>query len=106
MSRWLLPYDHNTRIDEQCSTPHSVVAHMPESIKGRMTERQVHYLVAGVNSVRRLVRVKIADDNDLDQARRALKTTVDFFKDLQEVSTTVHISMFELLEIGIKQELR
>jgi len=30
LSRWLLPYDHNTRIDEQCSTPHSVVDNMPE----------------------------------------------------------------------------
>ena len=34
---------------------------------GKLTERQVHYLVAGANGVRKLVRIKIADDNDLDQ---------------------------------------
>jgi hypothetical protein len=98
LSRWLLPYDNNTRIDIQCSTPHSVVAHMPEQIKGKIPERQVHYLVAGVNSVRSLVRIKIADDNDLEQAISALKTAVSFFKELQEVATAHNISMFELLE--------
>lgn len=72
---------------------------MPEQIKGRIPERQVHYLVAGVNSVRRLIRIKIADDNDLEQAIRALKTTVNFFKELQEVATAHGVSnMYELLE--------
>ena len=34
LTRWLLPYDNNTRIDNQCSTPHSVVENMPEDFKG------------------------------------------------------------------------
>ena len=34
LTRWLLPYDNNTRIDNQCSTPHSVVENMPEEFKG------------------------------------------------------------------------
>lgn len=100
LSRWLLPYDNNTRIDEQCSTPHSVVENMPDALRGKLTERQVHYLVAGVNSVRKLVRIKIADDNDLAQARRALKITVEFFKQLQDASAAANISMFELLNMA------
>ena len=85
LSRWLLPYDHNTRIDDQASTAASVLDSVPENLQGKLTERKIHYLVAGLNNVRKLVRIKIADDNDLEQARQALKTTVIFFKELNEV---------------------
>ncbi|CAE7457352.1 unnamed protein product [Symbiodinium microadriaticum] len=83
LSRWLLPYDNNTAITDQISSVHSVVASMPDYLRGRLTERQVNYLVSGVNGVRQLIRVKIADDNDLEQAREALQTAVDFLKRLQ-----------------------
>ena len=98
LSRWLLPFDNNTRLDEQCSTPHSVVENMPDEFRGKLTERQVHYLVAGANSVRKLVRIKIADDNDLEQARQALKTTTEFFKKLQEASEKSDLTPFQLLD--------
>ena len=96
LSRWLLPYDNNTRIDEQCSTPHSVVDNMPEMVRGKISERQVHYLVAGANGVRRLVRIKIADDNDLEQARVALLTTINFFKKLQIEANKNNLTNFQL----------
>jgi hypothetical protein len=99
LSRWLLPYDNNTRIDEQCSTPHSVVDNMPDMCRGKITERQVHYLVAGANGVRRLVRIKIADDNDLEQARVALVTTMTFFKRLQAAASEANIAPFELFQL-------
>lgn len=67
LSRWLLPFDNNTAISDQSSTVNSVVDSMPDSIRGKLTEKQVHYLVSGLNSVRQLIRVKIADDNDLEQ---------------------------------------
>ncbi len=75
---------------------------MPDGLRGRISERQVHYLVAGANSVRKLVRIKIADDNDLDQARQALKTAVDFFRRLQEEATKNNMSQFELLSLRDK----
>lgn len=96
LSRWLLPYDQNSRIDEQCSTPHSVVDNMPDIVRGRISERQVHYLVAGANGVRRLVRIKIADDNDLEQARVALQTTKNFFKKLQAEATKNNLTNFQI----------
>ena len=102
LSRWLLPYDSSTRLDEQCSTPHSVIDNMPDEFRGKLTERQVHYLVAGANSVRKLVRIKIADDNDLEQARQALKTAIEFFKRLQEAAQKESISPFALLEQRIR----
>eukprot|EP01038_Epipyxis_sp_PR26KG_P009406 gene9406-12667_t len=100
LSRWLLPYDSNTRIESQCSTPHSVVENMPESLRGKLTERQVHYLVAGANGVRKLIRIKIADDNDLEQAREALRTADRFFKALYEKAKSAEKEPFELLMLG------
>lgn len=93
-----MPYDNNTRIDEQCSTPQSVLEKMPESLRGKITERQIHYLVAGANSVRKLVRVKIADDNDLEQAKKALQTSSSFFKALQLESTRLNMKAYDLLQ--------
>ncbi len=98
LSRWLLPFDNNTRIDSQCSTPHSVVENMPEEFRGKLTERQVHYLVAGANGVRRLVRIKIADDNDLEQARTALIATDKFFKLLYHAAGNAGVTPFQLLQ--------
>ncbi len=97
LSRWLLPYDNNTRIDEQCSTPQSVVEMMPESLRGKISERQVHYLVGGVNSVRKLVRIKIADENDLEQARMALVLASGFFKILNQRANEFNVDAFQLL---------
>ncbi|KAJ1444019.1 hypothetical protein B484DRAFT_414253 [Ochromonadaceae sp. CCMP2298] len=100
LSRWILPYDNNTRIESQCSTPHSVVENMPQEFRGRLTERQVHYLVAGANGVRRLIRVKIADDNDLEQARKALKSLDMFFKALYHRAGEAQMLPYALLQMA------
>ena len=96
LSRWLLPYDHNTRIDEQCSTMRTVVDNMPDYLVGKLTEKQVDYLVKGVNNVRQLVRVKIADDNDLEQARAALESAAMFFHRLTEESKAAQLTPYTL----------
>ena len=101
LSQWLLPFDHNTRLDGQASTPHSVVENMPEEFRGKLTERQVHYLVAGANGVRKLVRIKIADDNDLEQARTALVTIDKFFKLLYHVAESNNVTPYQLLSANM-----
>ena len=57
----------------------------------------MHYLVSGANNVRRLVRIKIADDNDLEQARTALVTGASFFKMLQGEADELSLTSYELL---------
>jgi len=101
LSRWLLPYDNNTRIDEQSSEVKMVMNSAPDSLKGKLSEKQVQYLVRGANSVRQLVRIKIADDNDLEQAKAALLTAVEFLRWLQEQAAQRedHLSAYELLTI-------
>jgi hypothetical protein len=97
LSRWLLPYDNNTAITDQISSVNSVVESMPDYLRGKLTEKQVNYLVSGVNGVRQLIRVKIADDNDLDQARVALQTAADFLKRLTTEADDCSMNAFELL---------
>lgn len=97
LSRWILPYDSSTSITEQCSTPQSVLQNMPEGVRGQVSERLVRTLVLGANNVRQLVRVKIADDNDLEQAKKALETTVEFFHRIKELAAIQELSPYALL---------
>lgn len=78
LSRWLLPFDTNTSIAEQSSDLSSVDENTPPELKGKITNEQLKFLVGGVNGVRQLVRVKIADDNDLETATAAVRTTTEF----------------------------
>ena len=64
------------------------------------TTIQVHYLVAGANGVRKLIRVKIADDNDLQQAETALKSTDMFFKALYHRAKEANIAPYKLLKMA------
>lgn len=50
--------------------------------------------------MRKLVRIKIADDNDLEQAKKAVKSTDLFFKMLYSKARDVGITPFELLKQG------
>lgn len=69
---------------------------MPEDLRGKLTEKQVNYLVSGVNGVRQLIRVKIADDNDLELARESLQTAADFLKRLTTEAERYGDSPYEL----------
>jgi len=70
---------------------------LPQGLRGKVSERQVRTLVTGANNVRQLVRIKIADDNDLDQAKKALITAIDFFKLIQVQATANDTTPFALL---------
>jgi len=87
LSRWLLPFDTNTSIEEQSSEFSSVDENTPPELKGKITNEQLKFLVGGVNGVRQLVRVKIADDNDLETATSAVRTTTVFLTRLIKAAT-------------------
>ena len=71
---------------------------LPNELRGQVTERQVRRLVTGANNVRQLVRIKIADDNDLEQAKRALLTAIDFFNLIKAQAETLGITAYKLLQ--------
>ncbi|CAN0395389.1 unnamed protein product [Ectocarpus sp. 12 AP-2014] len=51
---------------------------------GGLTEEEAEYLTDGARRVRQLVRLKIADDNDLNTAKEALMTMSGFFVSISE----------------------
>ncbi|CAM9287379.1 unnamed protein product [Hapterophycus canaliculatus] len=101
LSRWLLPFNADTSVEEQqAATPRrfqeSLLALSVDSGAatgggdggsgggGLLTEEEAEYLTTGARRVRQLVRVKIADDNDLNTAKEALATMAGFFSSISE----------------------
>ncbi|CAM9328035.1 unnamed protein product [Chrysoparadoxa australica] len=74
--RWLLPFDVHTSASEQSSSADCVAACTPPEIKELLSLEEIHDLVDGANQMRQLIRVKIADDNDLLTAQHTLETTI------------------------------
>ena len=98
LSRWLLPFDASTSVSEQAGGQRGMLSQAPEPICSRLTEREAQDLIEGANSVRRLVRIKIADDNDLETARTALVTAAEFLQRLSSQAESRGITPFTLLQ--------
>ena len=100
LSRWILPFaEEGQSVAGQRSHAREVMASLPPAVKQRLSDKEVSYLVKGANSVRRLIRVKIADDNDLNQAAASLRTTERFFKRLLDEAIDLQVEPYELLKI-------
>ncbi|CAM9346514.1 unnamed protein product [Ectocarpus sp. 13 AM-2016] len=114
LSRWLLPFNADTSVEEQqAATPRrfqeSLLASSSTSGtaggvggggdsgvssggdgggrgrgSGGLTKEEAEYLTDGARRVRQLVRLKIADDNDLNTAKEALMTMSGFFVSISE----------------------
>jgi hypothetical protein len=82
LSRLLLPYDSNTSTSDQASC--SPVG-SPE-LEGRVSSEERRRLVAGAVTLRRFVRVKLADCADLDQARDSLLLVAKFLRTVQQTA--------------------
>lgn len=104
LSRWLLPFDTSTSVSEQQSVYSSVAENIPGALHGKITEDKLKYLVDGVNGVRKLVRVKIADDNDLRTATEALQTTSKFLKRLQTTAQKLNDNGQQVTPFSLLQE--
>ncbi|CAM9202412.1 unnamed protein product [Ectocarpus sp. 4 AP-2014] len=114
LSRWLLPFNADTSVEEQqAATPRrfqesllasSATSGTTDGVggggdsgissggdgagrgsgSGGLTEEEAEYLTDGARRVRQLVRLKIADDNDLNTAKEALMTMSGFFVSISE----------------------
>ena len=80
LSRFVLPFDSDTQITEQATFNKVGWSVENSQFAGKITDRDLNYLVQGANSMRRLVRIKVADDNDLETAAAALRTTAEFLR--------------------------
>ena len=98
LSRWLMPYSENTSAFDQRALTPSSWASSPLLEGGHLNEENYRQLIAGANTLRSLVRIKIADDEDLNTARRAVKDAAWFFSQLNE-DTPYH----DILQICARQ---
>ena len=80
LSRALMPYGVNTHAADQSwySRPQDENIVPTTDILDRLGERECNILRSRLTDLRKLVRVKIADDGDLKQAHRAV-TDIDAF---------------------------
>lgn len=99
LSRWILPFgSSNQSVADQKSRAREAIENIPQELRHRVNDKEVAYLVRGANSVRKLIRVKIADDNDLMLAKESLTMTALFFRRLCDCATDLGIEPSELLQ--------
>jgi len=98
-SQWLLPYGEHTSASEQASrqATSAALAAIPECYRHHFSDKEVAYLIRGANSVRKLIRVKIADDADIRQAYESLKTAVRFYRKVHTDAKRRGVGPFDLL---------
>ena len=75
IARMLLPYNENTSVDDQKAVDPST-----SPLVDIMSIDQIEHLVNAAGNLRQLIRVKVADCGDLDQAKEAIKELLKFFK--------------------------
>lgn len=82
LSQWLLPYGEHTAASQQIAhpTPEAALEAIPELHRAQFELAEVADLIAGANGVRGLVRVKIADDNDIALATDAVEAVGSFYR--------------------------
>lgn len=94
LSRMLLPFDNETSSNDQAS---SATALGSQELDGLLSNEERRELVANAVSLRKLIRVKVADCADVEQAREGLKLTVSFLQALKRVASEEQRSMASVL---------
>ena len=102
LSRAVLRFDEQTSTLDQSNVAARRTALAPEAqallSKGAMSSEQLSALTASATALRGFMRVKIADDADLDQAESALGDLDRFLSDLNDAARRNGQGSFGLLQ--------
>jgi len=85
VSRAVLPFNTETSVADQADSAEKL-SDGAFGIGAKLGAKRWKKMVKDATATRSLVRVKIADDADLDQAKQALTATLDFFEGLVKKS--------------------
>eukprot|EP00438_Fugacium_kawagutii_P036159 Skav228028 [mRNA] locus=scaffold1073:215189:216271:- [translate_table: standard] len=96
LSRLLLPFNADTDSGDQANSAMDTPLGSSE-LDGLMTDRERQELVQRAVALRRLVRVKVADCADIEQARESLKLIVEFLDGLQKAAAQEKRSLASIL---------
>lgn len=103
VSRWLLPFHSGTSLADQTVQVRPATAEEALRVGAygpllrQVGRAEKGAMAAGARTLRQMVRVKIADDADLDQARRAAVDTANFFRLLSTEAALQGVARSELL---------
>ena len=89
----------NQSVADQKSRAKEALENIPLDLRDRISDKEISYLVRGANSVRKLIRVKIADDNDLNQAQDSLHLTARFFRRVVKEAKEGDTEPYKLLQL-------
>ena len=95
LSRWLLPFDNQTSLQDQAATAPPLGS---SELDGLMSTAQRRRLVKAAVQLRSLIRVKIADNADLEQAKTSVEAIDLFFGNLKRVAGVMGKQPFDLLQ--------
>merc|ERR1712013_711969 len=84
LSRALLPFNSNTSVSDQAHVSAASTTMTGNDVLREVDDRTRHRMKLQAIALRQLVRVKLADDADLDQARTALLSVQTFCHDTLE----------------------
>jgi len=105
LSRAALPFDDHTSLADQSNLDNRRDIHSSEAqallANGRISSSELAALTADATTLRALLRVKIADDADLDQAEAAVKELFEFLRVLRQEANRQGRGMFECFKEGI-----
>mmetsp|Transcript_68157 Transcript_68157/g.200131 ORF Transcript_68157/g.200131 Transcript_68157/m.200131 type:complete len:360 (-) Transcript_68157:36-1115(-) len=100
LSRMLLPFDSETNSNDQASSAGAMPLGSKE-LNGLLPEADRREMVAQAIGLRKLIRVKVADCNDVDQAKNALQLLVAFLRELKARAAEERCQLIDLLgQIG------
>lgn len=106
LSRWLLPFDDDTNCNDQSERhmvhgktlkikEHIPEIHLPENMDMcQDLEDNKDDLI----KLRATIRIKIADDNDLNQAKTVCRDVMKFFYELQSFCKKSNLEMNEAIK--------
>ena len=95
LSRWLLPYDNQTSLADQAATAPPLGS---SDLDGLMSHPQQRRLVSEAVGLRSLIRVKIADNADLEQALASVQAIDKFMYRVKQTATETNVSAYDLFQ--------
>lgn len=98
---WILPHNATTKINNiQSSTYQRVIENLPQELENKnISDDKIKELVQSMNLLCNLIRIKIADENDLEQAKQSLLIIKSFFDDLETLSIKKDKSEIQIINI-------
>ena len=97
LSRYLLPFNNKTSVADQAANNNNEFG--SSELDGLLTYTLRRKLVRDATDLRSLIRVKIADDADLMQAKESLKHIMKFGRSLMRIAKNDQMQPYQLLKM-------